>query len=103
MKKEDVTFLVTFLHSFSAKWKEIGLCLKFDPNELDIIGHDDKSVTQCLVQMLSQWSQWPTVDHCDSPTLEKLCEALGSRLVKLGAQANELYDLRIYLPSQQKK
>ena len=102
MKSEDLLFLVTSLHRFSAKWKEIGLSLNFLADELDCIGHN-KELMQCLVELLKKWSQWPTDDHQDSPTIESLCDALHSPLVGLGAAANELYELRNLLPSQTKK
>lgn len=46
-----------------------------------------------LTELLSQWSQWPTAEHSDVPTMRRLCDSLHCDLVGLGAEANDLYEL----------
>ena len=104
MRSGDVAFLVSHLHKdASHKWSEIGLALNFRDGELkSIIQSFPRATTQqLLTELLSQWCQWPTADHSDVPTMERLCDALRSGLVGLGAQANDLYELRNSLPSKQ--
>ena len=84
------------------KWKEIGLALGFLHGELEGMLQSDPraKVQQLLVELLSQWSQWPTTGHSNVPTMERLRDALRSDLVGLGAVANDLYKLRHFLPSK---
>ena len=103
VRSGDVCFLASHLCKFAShKWREIGLALNFQDGELKALslsfpGH---TAQQLMIELLSQWSQWPTADHSDVPTMERLCDALRSGLVGLGAQANDLYGLRDHLPSQ---
>ena len=103
MRSEDVNFIVVrSLCNYGYKWKEIGLALGFLNEELEGILYSDPraKVQQLLVEVLSQWSQWPTASHSDVPTMERLRDALRSGLVGLGAVANDLYELRHSLPSK---
>ena len=86
----------------SHKWKEIGLALNFLDGELKGIEHSFPRATtqQLLTELLSQWTQWPTAEHPDVPTMEVLCDALRSGLVGQGALANDIYELRYLLPSK---
>ena len=101
MRSGDVTTLIGYLFKYAAKWRDIGTSLNFQPGELDNISHSNPgaSTKELLIQLLSQWSQWPTADHTEHPTMERLRDALRSGLVGLGAVANELYELRHILPS----
>ena len=101
MKDSDVSFLVGHLCKSASKWREIGIALGFLPGELDNIAHPipGAPTQRLLTELLSQWSQWPTANHSDVPTMEKLRDALRSGLVGLGAEAADLYELRNYLPS----
>ncbi len=102
MRSDDVRFLVLHLCKNANKWWEIGLGLGFQDGELKNINSNIPGATaqRLLTELLSQWSQWPTTDHHEDPTMERLCGALRSSLVGLGAVANELYELRNSLPSR---
>ena len=96
----DIAFVMSHLCQRAYKWREIGLALHFEDGELENIRHSFPTATtqQLLSKLLSQWSQWPTADHSDVPTMERLCDALRSGLVGLGAEADHLYGLRHSLP-----
>ena len=102
VKSEDVGFLMEHMLDYSYKWRWIGLSLRFRPGELENIRQSfpEKPTKYFLMELLSQWTQWPTTTHPHVPTMEKLCSALRSGLVGLGALANELYVLCTQLPSQ---
>lgn len=87
IKSAHVHSLMTYLYKYSHKWREIGMSLGFLINELDNIeqSYPRDTVQRLLTRMLNQWTQWPTNDHRNYPTLEKLCESLRSGLVGLGA------------------
>ena len=101
MRSEDVSFLMTRLHHYAYMWRAIGTALNFQFAEMENIRHSFPTATtsDLLHVLLSQWSQWPTAEHSQDPTLEKLCDALRSSLVGLGAPASELYEDRSNLPS----
>ena len=82
----DVSFLVNNLCKHAHKWRDIGLALNFQPGELENISHPNPGATaqRLLTELLSQWSQWPTADHSDAPTMERLRDVLRSGLVGLG-------------------
>ena len=103
MTKEDVSFLVDQLHDYAYKWRRIGVALRFRYGELENIRHNASwyaDTTILLTALLDAWSQWPTRSHCTVPTLERLCAALRSDMVGLGAEANALHSMRSQLPSQ---
>ena len=87
------------LRKHAYKWREIGSALGFEHGELENISHSSPRATtqQLLTELLSQWSQWPTADKPNAPTLERLCDALRSGMVGLGAVANDLYEQRYKL------
>ena len=101
VKSGDVYFLMTDLHKYASKWRAIGIALGFHPGELDNIFHNSPgaSVEQLLTELLSRWSHWPTAEYSDLPTVGRLCDALRSGLVGLGAEANGLYTKKCLLPS----
>ena len=104
VRSGDVCFLASHLCKYAShKWREIGLALNFEDGELKGLSLSFPRYTteQLLTELLSRWCQWPTADHSDVPTMERLCDALRSGLVGLGAQANDLYELRNFLPSRQ--
>ena len=83
------------LYKHSAKWRTIGLFLKFDQGELDNIQANvhllGESPTSFLSKMLAQWLQWAPGDGRGSSsyaTLESLKSAL--REAELGATAEDL-------------
>ena len=74
MKSEDVGFLMEYMHGFSYKWRYIGMSLRFQPGELENLRHSfpEEPTMYFLMEILSQWTQWPTTAHPHVPTLEKL-------------------------------
>ena len=82
------------LHNFSDKWNEIGLILGFTQPELNQIKNNPSlfmsAPASFLRELLSQWVQWPTVDHVTKPTLEALCNVLRSSPVRLGSLAEKV-------------
>ena len=101
---DDVHFLMCSLHKHAYKWREIGAALSFHHGELEnIIQTFPRAAPQrLLTELLNQWSQWPTAEHPQAPTMERLCDALRSGQVGLGAEANDLYATRTGLPSLNK-
>ena len=102
MTSEDINFLFQFLYQHSAKWRSLGVSLKFHHAELEIIHHSKANFQDRLEELLANWSQWPTADHPDFPTLERLCDALRSEVVGLGAVAARLYERKNDLLSQRR-
>ena len=98
---EDVAFLCQFLYSSSHKWRDIGVALSFQAGEMESFNQTNQPQQQ-LNLLLDKWSHWPTTNHPHRPTMEKLRDALRSGLVGLGADANELYSRRNFLPSRQR-
>ena len=91
----DVGTLLNLIHNFSDKWDRIGLGLGFLQPELNQIVNNPLlfmlgAPASFLRELLSQWVQWPTVNHPIQPTLRALCEALRSSLVGLGCLAKEV-------------
>ena len=79
------------------------MALGFQDGELEDISSSlppRASSVQLLSKLLSQWSQWPVDEHLDHPTLEMLCDSLRGGLVRLGAAASDLYELKDFLPSR---
>ena len=101
MRPEDVSFLMTRLHHYAYMWRDVGTALNFQHAEMENIRHSFPTATtrDLLHELLSQWSQWPTTEHSQDPTMERLCDALRSSLVELGAPASELFENRGNLPS----
>ena len=79
------------LINHSYKWRNIGLALGFTHPELNLIEHNPilmfNAPSSYLVALLGQFVEWPNEDHENYPTLKKLCEALRSSIVGLGALA----------------
>ena len=94
LTETDVVVLMNLIHNFSDKWHEIGLGLGFAPSELNLISRNPSlfmsAPASFLTQLLSQWVQWPSVNHRTKPTLGALCETLRSSLVRLGSLAEEV-------------
>ena len=97
-----MNFLTGYLYKYAYKWRDIGASLRFHLGELENIVHTYPRATpqRLLTELLHQWSQWPTAEHPQAPTMERLCDALRSGQVGLGAEANDLYATRTNLPSQ---
>lgn len=104
VKNEDVPFLMENLRKCSHKYSFIGLGLNFSNDEIKNIEgtYPRGSPEVFLNEILDQWTNWPTKDHPDHPTLEKLCEVLRSGLVKHGALSIDIYKLKDSLPSKKK-
>ena len=102
VENQDVSFLVKFLCNHAFKWEGIGTALNFQHGELQNIKHSSPiaSPQQHLNQFLDTWAQWPNSSHHEVPTVKRLCDALRSNLVGLGAEANKLHERRYSLPSQ---
>ena len=95
LTESNIAKLMDLLHNFSDKWNEIGLVLGFTQPELNQIKTDPSlymsgAPASFLAKLLSQWVQWPTVDHPRKPTLVALCKTLRSSLVGLGSLAEEV-------------
>ena len=94
LSAKDIVNLMRLLQSYSYKWNPIGLSLGFTPHELCTISCMVILLTGApvsyLQELLSQWVQWPTEEHQNSPTLQALCAALQSPLVGLGSLAEEV-------------
>ena len=100
VRSTDISFLFDEnLVKCAHKWREIGMALKFEHDELEAINVGLEPAPQKFYKLLSIWSEWPVVNHPVAPTLEKLRDALRSQLVGYGATANTLYEMRSSLPS----
>lgn len=91
LTEKDLNVLNNLIHNHSSKWWDIGAALKFTHSELDLIRSQPLLLTGApvsfMMQLLSQWVQWPTADHPTNPTLRLLCTALRSSSVGLGSLA----------------
>ena len=84
LTKQDLPAILKLIGNFESKWNEIGEGLGFTQPELNQI----RSYAPCCwAKLLSEWVQWPTVNHSKQPTLETLCEVLRSSPVGLGSLA----------------
>ena len=101
LSEADIHFLMTELKDYGFKWEDIGYSLHFRHGELKGLQQSNSSYssTQLLRELLLTWSYWPTDDHQEKPTLEKLCDALSSSLVGLGKLADVVCSKRSQLPS----
>ena len=99
--EKDINFLIeNFLHDYSYMWIDIAATLGFRYSEIKAIDSNiGGDVNRGLRELLMRWSQWPIVDHEVEPTLEKLRDALCSRVVGLGSVGRHLYERRNELPS----
>ena len=100
--ERDVNSLTKSLSNYSYKWGDIGTSLDFLPGELKSIAQDNPqgSTQHHLKELLYRWAQWPTDDHLEEPTVDKLCHALRSNVVGLGAVASEIEKERSLTSSQ---
>ena len=100
-----MNFLTQFLCNYAYMWEGIGTALNFQHGELQNIKHSSPiaSPQQHFNQLLDTWAQWPNSSHHQVPTVKRLCDALRSNLVGLGAEANKLHERRYSLPSQLQK
>ena len=85
---EDLHALLLFLKGAAAKWRFIGLALKFLDPDLDIIERKPISAVEgplrCFSDMLSQWLKR------ERPKLKDLAEALRDPLVEQEGLASRL-------------
>ena len=80
LKDEDLPELLRYIQDFSHKWYSIGLGLGFTTPELDQIKAMPSlfmtAPTSFLVELLTRWMQWPTINHSTKPTLGVFCSTL---------------------------
>ena len=75
----------------AAKWRQIGVSLKFSKDVLDTIAatSGNSSPIDCFIDLLSRWLKWTPPNH-DLPTVKTLAEALRAGTVGEERMANEL-------------
>ena len=75
----------------AAKWRQIGVALKFSKNVLDTIAatSGNSSPEDCFTDLLSRWLNWAPPNH-DLPTVKTLAEALRECTVGEERMANNL-------------
>ena len=77
----------------AAKWKPIGIALKFDPYVLEIISTMPENIARgpqaCFSDLLTRWLKWAPPAR-DNPTLAILVAALRSEIVEEFSLAAEL-------------
>lgn len=90
LKEEHLTPLISYIESFSQKWYSIGMGLGFTTPELEHIKAMPSlfmtAPKSYLIELLSQWVQWPTKKHPTKPTLGAFCSML-REYVHLGSLA----------------
>ena len=90
LKEEHFTALLSYIEDFSHKWYSIGMGLGFTTPELDHIKAMPSLLMMApksyLIELLSQWVQWPTKKHPTKPTLGAFCSTLRN-YVNLGSLA----------------
>ena len=103
VREEDVNFLIeNFLHDYGYRWTDIGPALGFSYGEIRTIDMNVRGdANRGLRDLLMMWFHWPINGHEEYPTLEKLRDALCTRVVGLGDVARHLYERRNELPSIQ--
>lgn len=70
--------MLNVLADVSKSWKELGLALGLKQPTLEEIAANNQTVSECKMDMLSQWLKW--VDNC-RPSWESLAGALRNRTV----------------------
>ena len=102
MRSTDTSFLFEKIDSECVlEWKSIGMALGFSSQELNSIPDHvpDPTPRFYYKELLDQWCQWPSENHPEIPSLERLSQAL--RATGFGVQAN-IVD-KISLPSSEKQ
>ena len=93
VKEEHITALLSYIQDFSHKWYSIGMGLGFTTPELDQIKAMPLLLMTApksfLIELLSQWVQWPTKKHPVKPTLGAFCSTLRG-FVELGSLADKV-------------
>ena len=91
LSEHDLTPLLGFVGRAAAKWKQIGVALKFSKDVLDAIAVTPGNMTliDCFTDLLSRWLKWAPPNH-ELPTLETLAEALRDGTVWEEKMAREL-------------
>ena len=94
LNEKDVAKLMKLLCKFSYMWDSIGVMLGFLPTEITTIRSMPlllpSAPTSYLLELLTQWVQWPTESHPSVPTLRTLCDSLKSSPVGLCSLAEEV-------------
>ena len=62
----------------AARWKDIGLALRLDPDKLDVIKTDHNNCKDCLTHMLSLWLKKSyNTERFGDPSWQLLARAVG--------------------------
>ena len=83
-QRTHLNILYRELHSVASRWKEIGLFLGLDRNELNVVKADGDGVYSYLEGMLSLWLKQTD----PSPTKSKIISVL--KALKLNDEAESL-------------
>lgn len=77
LSERDLQLLLGFVGGAAAKWRQIGVALKFSKNVLDAIAATPGNVSpiECFTDLLNRWLKWAPPKH-DLPSLQTLAEAL---------------------------
>ena len=63
-----------------ARWKDIGLALRLDPDKLDEIEKDNRHSSNCLTKVLTLWLKKNyNTERFGEPSWELLAAAVGNR------------------------
>ena len=62
----------------AARWKDIGLALRLDPDKLDEIENDNRNSSNCLTKMLTLWLKKNyNTERFGEPSWEQLARVVG--------------------------
>ena len=65
----------------AARWKDLGLALRLDPDQLDTIEADNKKVGDSLTEVLKLWlKKLYNIDKFGEPSWHLLAEAVGDSI-----------------------
>ena len=94
LEERHVPILTEILTACAAKWEVLSISLGLPEHvraDLNIVLLNTRSSIACFSKLLREWIVGRH-DHAKDPTLENLEEALKSRMVGLGNEANRLRD-----------
>ena len=75
---DDLFEVVSELQPVTARWKSVGLALRLSPTQLDVIEKENRSLDECLIEVLTLWlkKSYDTKRY-GNPSWELLAEAVG--------------------------
>ena len=77
---DDLFVVKAELEPVIARWKYIGLALRLDPDQLDVIEQDNRKLEDCLTKMLALWLKKSyNTDRFGTPSWELLVNAVDHR------------------------